>query len=229
MIELRYVIVSCDEAPADDGWLSPHERGRLASMRVPKRRADFRGGRWAAKRALRHVLTDRLDFQEIDIRAADDGAPLVVLPSGESPFAVSIAHAGGRALAAVADRRIAFGADIEVVEPRSPAFVEDYFVASERAWIDAAPTALRDEGATLLWSAKEAALKAIREGLREDTREVEVTLEGALPLDPASALRSLRVIARSRDRSFEGVAAREGAHVITMVAEGGPIEARRIE
>ncbi|MFO0592928.1 MAG: 4'-phosphopantetheinyl transferase superfamily protein [Polyangiaceae bacterium] len=230
MIELRYVIVSCDEAPAGDGWLSPHERGRLASMRVPKRRADFRGGRWAAKSALRGVLPDRLDFQEIDVRAAEDGSPLVVLPSGESPFAISIAHAGGRALAAVADRSVVFGADIEVVEPRSAAFVEDYFIASERAWLDAQPPALRDEGVTLLWSAKESALKAIREGLREDTREVEVNLAAdALPVPRAPSFQPFHATVRSHGRTFDGIAARDGSCVFTMVAEAGSIGAIQID
>lgn len=248
-MKLRWLTTACDEAPGDDTWLSSHERARLEAMRVPKRRADFRGGRWAVKRALREAIennseregedksedkgereagfeiADRLDWKEIDVRAAEDGSPFAVLPSGPAPFAVSIAHAGGWALAVVGARDAIFGADIEVVEPRSAAFIDDYFTDAERAWIAQQEEAHRDEAVTLLWSAKESALKAIREGLREDTREVEVTLpEGAFPLLDAPVFKPLRVIARSRGRVFCGAAARDSARVITIVAEAESID-----
>ena len=243
-MKLQWLAISCDEAPRDDAWLSSHERGRLQSMRVPKRRADFRGGRWAAKRALRGAIsngietddkiesaieiesTKPLDWKDIDVRAAEDGSPFAVLPSGPAQVAISIAHAGGHALAVVGARDAIFGADIEVLEPRSAAFIEDYFTDAERAWIAELAPERRDEAVTLVWSAKESALKAIREGLREDTREVEVTLDaGALPLSDAPVFKPFQVIARSRGRVFSGLASRDGARVITIVAEAASLEA----
>ena len=43
-----------EEVPSDDGWLTPWEAARSASLRFPGRRRDWRLGRWAAK------LVDRL-------------------------------------------------------------------------------------------------------------------------------------------------------------------------
>jgi len=44
------------DVPAEDDWLSEREAVRLGRMRIPKRRADWRLGRWTAKRALAACL-----------------------------------------------------------------------------------------------------------------------------------------------------------------------------
>ena len=41
-----------EDAPADDAWLSPVEAGYVSRLRFPKRRTEFRLGRWTAKQAL---------------------------------------------------------------------------------------------------------------------------------------------------------------------------------
>jgi phosphopantetheinyl transferase (holo-ACP synthase) len=66
------------------------------------------------------------------------------------------------------------GADVEHVESRDPAFVHDFFTPNEGALVSNCPTLWRDTFVTILWSAKEAVLKAIRYGLRVDTRRVEI-------------------------------------------------------
>src|SRR5205085_4337109 len=55
------------------------------------------------------------------------------------------------------------------------AFIADYFTAEEQALIARAPVCDQDFFANLLWSSKESALKALRQGLRLDTRSVFVT------------------------------------------------------
>jgi 4'-phosphopantetheinyl transferase len=68
--------------------------------------------------------------------------------------------------------------DLELVEPRTDRFVDDYFTVAERAYVAAlSPVERRHEAANLIWSAKEAALKVQQVGLRVDTRTVEVALE----------------------------------------------------
>jgi 4'-phosphopantetheinyl transferase len=67
------------------------------------------------------------------------------------------------------------GCDLEVIEPRSDAFVSDYFTADERALVARAAWADQPRVVTLLWSAKESALKALGVGLRLDTRCVQVS------------------------------------------------------
>ena len=65
---------------------------------------------------------------------------------------------------------MALGCDLEVIEPRSEEFVADYFTTEEQKMVSQAPIADRSKLLALLWSAKESALKALREGLRFDTR-----------------------------------------------------------
>jgi 4'-phosphopantetheinyl transferase len=80
------------------------------------------------------------------------------------------------AICAIATPDAALGCDLEIVEPRSDAFVTDYFTAQEQAFIAQAHAAERFQLLALLWSAKESALKAMRTGLRLDTRSVVVSL-----------------------------------------------------
>jgi len=73
----------------------------------------------------------------------------------------------------------AIGCDLEIVEPRSDAFVEDFLTAAERSLVAGAPDEdARHLLANLVWCGKESALKVLRTGLRRDTRSVEVSLPG---------------------------------------------------
>ena len=81
------------------------------------------------------------------------------------------------------------GCDLEVIEPRSPGFVADYFTADERALMAAAPDEQHPTLANAIWSGKEAALKAIRRGLAEDTRLVTCLPEMAEDYDGWRPLR----------------------------------------
>jgi 4'-phosphopantetheinyl transferase len=99
-----------------------------------------------------------------------------------------------------------------LVEPRSEAFIRDYFTPAEQAWLqefDESPDVI----ANLIWSAKESALKVLKTGLRRDTRTVQVTLggngDGWLPL---------KVVVDGR-RTFPGWWRRFGVFVLSVVAE----------
>jgi phosphopantetheinyl transferase len=76
---------------------------------------------------------------------------------------------------------MALGCDLETIEPRSDAFIADYFTIEEQELV--ARTSLVDQPRilALLWSGKESALKALGVGLRLDTRCVIVN-----PLDAQS-------------------------------------------
>ena len=182
------------DVPAEDDWLSPGERLQLSKLRFLKRRTDWRLGRWTAKRALAACLNlpdGRRSLAEIEIRAAASGAPEVVLANQPLPATISLSHRSGRAICAVVRAAVALGCDLEQVEPHSEAFLADYFTAEEQALAAQSPAADRSRVMTLLWSAKESALKALHEGLRLDTRSVYAT-----PTDfssSASGWRALRV------------------------------------
>ncbi|MFZ0772106.1 MAG: 4'-phosphopantetheinyl transferase superfamily protein [Candidatus Sulfotelmatobacter sp.] len=166
------------DVPAENDWLSTDEAACLMGMRFAKRRSDWRLGRWTAKRALSVFLNlpaHPLVFKKIEIRPAPSGAPEAFFDKQPAAFTISLSHRAGIAACAVAASGLEMGCDLEMVEPRSDAFVADYFTLEEQALVARASAADRDRLLALLWSAKESALKALRAGLRLDTRRVIVS------------------------------------------------------
>jgi 4'-phosphopantetheinyl transferase len=167
------------DVPVSPEWLSASESAHLNALRVPKRRSDWRLGRWTAKRALSAYLKapgDLHSLADIEIRPAASGAPEVFVAGQPAVASISLSHSNGTALCVAATFGTALGCDLELVEPRSDAFVADYFTSDEQALIAQASAAQRPWLLALLWSAKESALKALHEGLRLDTRSVAVSL-----------------------------------------------------
>ena len=166
------------DVPAENDWLSQNEVARLDALRFSKRRADWRLGRWTAKCALSLCLDVPAHpqvFKKIEIRPAASGAPEVIFANQPAAVTISLSHRDGRAACAVAMSGVEMGCDLEIVEPHSDAFVADYFTSEEQALVARAAAADRPRLLTLLWSAKESALKALHEGLRLDTRWVTVS------------------------------------------------------
>jgi 4'-phosphopantetheinyl transferase len=166
------------DVPRDLDWLSASEAARLNGMRFAKRRADWRLGRWTAKRALAVYLNVPVRSQalaDIELRPAPSGAPEVFFANKPAAVSVSLSHRAGSALCAVALCGAALGCDLEIIEPRSDAFVADYFTPEEQALVTEALAPDRPRLLALLWSAKESALKALRVGLRVDARCVIVS------------------------------------------------------
>lgn len=166
------------DVPAEDGWLSAGEQARLNALRFAGRRADWRLGRWTAKRAAAACLG--VPLTAIEVHASPSGAPEVSCGNQPAALTISISHRAGVAICTVAPTGLALGCDLEVVEPRSSAFLRDYFTAGERALVAHAAESEWPRLLALLWSAKESVLKALRVGLRVDTRSVVVSPRGAL-------------------------------------------------
>ena len=180
------------DLPGDRDWLSANEAVRAEGMRFAKRRADWLLGRWTAKRAVAEYwkgCATHSMLASIEIRPAVSGAPEVFLAGEMASVAISLSHRAGRAVCAVASPHTALGCDLEVVEPRCDAFLSDYFTAGEQALVTSATPANQARVVTLLWSAKESALKALGVGLRLDTRCVQVSSVDAQ--DPELALGAL--------------------------------------
>jgi 4'-phosphopantetheinyl transferase len=172
------------DVPATNDWLSASEVGRLNGMRFAKRRADWRLGRWTAKRALAlhsNAPGDLRVLGGIEIRPSASGAPEAFFAEEPSPLTMSLSHRGGVALCGIAPSGAALGCDLEMIEPRSDAFVADYFTTEEQALIARVSAAGRAQLVALLWSGKESALKALRTGLRLSTQCVAVSPREALP------------------------------------------------
>jgi 4'-phosphopantetheinyl transferase len=179
-ITLHYLTRKLADLPPDLSWLAAGERARAAGLRFPKRRDDWLLGRWTAKLAVRSVLARTAgapEFRHLEIRSAPDGAPEAFVGSERAPVSIALSHSGGTGFCAVAASGVLLGCDLEAVQPRAREFLYDYFAEEERAFMARAPVAEQAMTATLLWSAKESALKCLREGLRRDTRGVLVRIE----------------------------------------------------
>ena len=121
------------------------------------------------------------------------------------------------AVCLVAASAVAVGCDIEIVEPRSEAFVRDYLTEAEQRLVgDAGPAG--DAVANLIWSAKESALKVLGTGLRRDTRSVEVAVDGLRP--PERTWAELRV-RTAEGAVFPGWWRRSGSFLVTACWPGG--------
>jgi 4'-phosphopantetheinyl transferase len=202
--------------PADDGWLTDTEAAWVARMRYPKRRSEFRLGRWTAKRALALWLAlpeAPAALRRVEIDRAPDGAPAPRLDGGLAPVSVSMTDRADWAVCIVGPPRLGLGCDLELVEPRSAGFVADYLTPAEQDCVAARPEG-RDVLANLIWSAKESALKVLRTGLRRDTRSVEVTLG---PAGTGDGWTPLLVESREGSR-FPGFWRRYGAFLLTCAA-----------
>ena len=210
------------DVPPENDWLSARESACLSGLRFAKRRADWRLGRWTAKCAVASFLdlpTDARGLAQIEIRPASSGAPEVFLANEPAAVAVSISHSSGVAACAVAAPGVELGCDQEVIESRSDAFSADYFTESEQALVARVSAAERSRLVTLLWSAKESALKALREGLRLDTRSVTVSpINGAFNLNGWSPLQ----VRCADGRSFHGWWQQGHGMVRTLVANPPP-------
>ena len=166
--------------------LSAEETAVFSSLEIAKRRQDWLLGRWTAKQLLHEVIRQQsgqtVPLDAMSILAGEDGAPAVHFGSQfamhNAQFTISISHSHDTAYCAAVQRPDwPLGADLEWIESRSPRFAADYCTDKEQAFLTQVPPKLRDLQVTALWSAKEAALKAVRQGLRFDTRYVECRFE----------------------------------------------------
>lgn len=184
---IRWLVQSAESVPPSNGWLDSAESAHCLTLKSHKRQFDWLLGRWTAKNLARHVLASRgapVALDAIVVGNRPSGEPFVAAPAALADSTLSISHARGHALCAlVADAVLPLGADIEAVEPRHPDFAADYFTAAEQALVAQTPSALRPTIVTAVWSAKEAALKALHKGLSVDTRSVTCLI--APPADAA--------------------------------------------
>jgi 4'-phosphopantetheinyl transferase len=137
---------------------------------------------------------------------------------------LSLSHRAGRSVAAIADDPTVLGCDLELVEPRSSAFVNEWLTPAERRFLSASGAGERARIANLIWTAKEAAAKVRREGLRLDVRHAVVT--PAHGRSPTGAWRSLRVEWRDRARATASWSRSESEYVMTIATEPSSGEPR---
>ncbi len=227
---------SASDLPSDDAWLSAGERECLNDMHFPKRRADWRLGRWTAKRAIAAYLSGSSGphaLSNIEIRPAPTGAPDVFLDGKAAGISISLTHRKEVAVCAIGRVDVALGCDLEAIEPRCDAFVADYFTEPERKLIATAHFASHPLLVSLIWSAKESALKALHTGLRLATQSVEVSIPPIISEEIAAYSRP--AVARARGgwnplsvthspaEIFDGWWSRRGDLLLTVLSRPGAL------
>jgi 4'-phosphopantetheinyl transferase len=204
-----------DEVADGDAWLGPNELRTLAGLHLERRRRDWLLGRWTAKVAVGAWLGGAA--ARIEVLAAPDGAPEAWVDGERAPVSLSLSHRNGRALAAVADSPQVAGCDLELVEPRSDAFVREWLAPPERRLIHLSSPSKRPLLANLIWAAKEAGAKVRREGLRLDVRQAVVVAE----IGPRACAWS-RLEVNWGDRVTKGWWRAEPQWVMVVTAEPAP-------
>ena len=163
------------DLPDHENWLTRQEAEVLAGFKFPRRCRDWLLGRWTAKAALgRFQPAAERPMTDWQVEADVDGAPMILKEGQRTEIPVSLSHRGNHALCTLAEMPMRLGCDLETVEIRSRSFEETFFTASELAMLEQQPASDRARLVTLIWSAKESALKALHTGLKADTRRVIV-------------------------------------------------------
>ncbi|GAA4607331.1 4'-phosphopantetheinyl transferase [Actinoplanes octamycinicus] len=215
----RWLAVGEADLPAGTGWLSPAEQARAAGLRYRKRHDEFLLRRLVAKHTVAALLgrpADPPELAAIEVGNAPSGAPVVRVDGVPLGVDVSISDRAGWAICMAGP---AVGCDLELVEPRTPGFVQDFLTEAEQRLVTGLPSGdARDAAANLIWSAKESALKVLQSGLRRDTREVEVTV----PDPPGTGWAPLSV-RETGGPDFPGWWRRYGSFLVTVVGRvAGP-------
>ena len=172
---IYWLVQDLADVPESDEWLSDSERSFLAGLRFPKRRRDWRLGRWTIKQAIcKYLPNGNPSLSSLEIRAASDGAPEAFQNGAAANISISISHSNGRSLCAAGLHGFSIGCDLELLEERAESLVRDYFAPEEIFFCNQTIKREKAIAINLIWSAKESALKVLREGLRRDTRSVQI-------------------------------------------------------
>lgn len=158
-------------------FLGESECSMFQQFKVPKRLSEWLGGRMAIKDLVRHVDARFQNFppRQVEVLNEASGAPyLSICGFTGKTGSISLSHSNDWVVCAYSPSGIPLGVDLERIELRSKEFVEDFFTADETCHVLDAVEGERPLMTTLIWSAKEAVLKALSSGLRVDTRSIEV-------------------------------------------------------
>lgn len=214
---IYWLLQNMEDLPANEDWLSAQERTILDEMEIPKRREDWKLGRWTAKRItysyLKMIDKREYQFPDLEILSADDGHPQLFVQKKLSSISISISHRANVGFCTLYPENSNIGCDLEIIEERSDAFVSDYFTFEEKLKVIVATE--EDEAliANLIWSAKESVLKALRKGLKSDTRSVSIDLNNIVIKEGWNEIRA-RSLEFNQD--FWGWWRREEKYILTI-------------
>ena len=155
LYQVKFVDLSC--LPPADRVLSEKELAFFQTLKFPKRRTEWLGGRLALKTLVAQAA--RVSLTQVEVLPQETSGKPQLLVRGESAkWAYSITHSHGWAAAAVSQECRFLGIDLEKIQHRIHAWAEDFFHLQEL-------TAMDDAFLTALWTRKEAVVKLLGTGL----------------------------------------------------------------
>lgn len=157
-------IVDLQQLPPSEQFLSEWESVFLTTLRLPKRRNEWLGGRFALKTLVAAV--ENVALQQVEVFPQENtGKPLLTVRGKALQLPYSITHSHGFAAAAIAPQEKYIGIDLEKIAPRIDAWKTDFFHPSEL-------TGEGDAFLTALWTQKEAAVKLLGTGFSVNSFDV---------------------------------------------------------
>lgn len=157
-------VVDLQTLPPATSVLSERENAFFQTLKLPKRKTEWLGGRLALKRLVSQHI--RVSIQTVEILPhAENGKPQLLIGGERSKLPFSITHSHGVAVAAIAPRAKYIGIDLEKIAPRINAWKQGFFHPSEL-------TGTGDVFLTTLWTQKEAVVKLLGTGLAINSFEV---------------------------------------------------------
>lgn len=212
--------------------LTPAERQVWRSMTgADRRRIDWLLGRVAAKESLATYLHDmynlHLKTADIEISTDERGSPYVTgdwLPQMTQPIALTIAHAGGVAVAVAGSvrndgRMPGIGVDLEPVQRQDSSFADVAFTKQEQSLLADLGDPQVDKWPLRVWCAKEAVGKALGYGLAAGPHSVAVeridTASGFVTMSLAGTLVDL--FPNLSGEKIAAYTARENGYVLASV------------
>ena len=160
----QFEVVDLQTLPPATLVLSEREAAFFQTLKLPKRKTEWLGGRLALKRLISKYMCVPVQSIEI-LPQAENGKPQLLIEGEHSRLPFSITHSNGFAVAAIAPQAHHIGIDLEKIAPRINAWKQDFFH----------PTELSGEGdefLTTLWTQKEAVVKLLGTGLAINSFEV---------------------------------------------------------
>lgn len=160
----QLTVVDLSGLPPADGILSERERAFYQTLRFPKRRTEWLGGRFALKRLVQEHFPGT-ELVDVEVLPHESGKPVLLVGGKPCNLAFSITHSRGFAAAAISATYKFLGIDLEKNEHRIDAWAKDFFHPSEL-------TARDDAFLTALWTQKEALVKLLGTGLSLSSYDV---------------------------------------------------------
>lgn len=156
--------------------VSVAEQARFSALRQrPRRARQYLASRWLLRAHLGHELG--LPPHALPLQHARNGPPALI----DSDWHIGLSHSGDCCLCIVSPH-LRVGCDVELhrTRTRAPAIAAAYFDPAEAKHLQTAPAACAQRDFYRLWTLKEAALKALGQGLAGGLRSPAFALVPAL-------------------------------------------------